>query len=85
MQQLCHFVCVLQKVSYESCKPLGSWVTDLQHRIDFFSKWSDMVMDAKENKIKIESGAMEMGLDSLREEPRSFWLPAFFFPQGKIL
>uniref|UniRef100_H2YVQ0 AAA+ ATPase domain-containing protein n=1 Tax=Ciona savignyi TaxID=51511 RepID=H2YVQ0_CIOSA len=48
-----------QAVSYESCKPLGSWLEDLLQRVEFFSTWSNLV-----------------------EEPTSYWVSAFFFPQG---
>uniref|UniRef100_H2YVP9 AAA+ ATPase domain-containing protein n=1 Tax=Ciona savignyi TaxID=51511 RepID=H2YVP9_CIOSA len=47
-----------QAVSYESCKPLGSWLEDLLQRVEFFSTWSNL------------------------EEPTSYWVSAFFFPQG---
>ncbi|XP_022090728.1 dynein heavy chain 6, axonemal-like isoform X2 [Acanthaster planci] len=73
-----------QQAAYESCKPLGSWVADLQRRVDFFSKWSDLVSEAKERKAKGQNQqtAEPADLDALREQPRSFWLPGFFFPQG---
>ncbi|XP_038073413.1 dynein heavy chain 6, axonemal-like isoform X3 [Patiria miniata] len=73
-----------QQAAYESCKPLGSWVADLQRRVDFFAKWSDLVSEAKERKAKGQSqpSVEPADIDALREQPRSFWLPGFFFPQG---
>jgi dynein heavy chain, axonemal len=32
---------IWQSLSYLSCKPLSSWLTDLQLRIDFFANWHD--------------------------------------------
>ena len=76
----------LQQAAYESCKPLASWVVDLQCRVDFFTKWTDLVTEAKERKLKGQNQPVIdlADLDTLREQPRSFWLPGFFFPQGEI-
>ncbi|XP_063958044.1 dynein axonemal heavy chain 6-like isoform X2 [Lytechinus pictus] len=76
-----------QQAAYESCKPLGSWGIDLQQRVDFFSRWSDLIIAAKERKEKAlgAQGQAPMepeDVENLREQPRSFWLPGFFFPQG---
>ncbi|XP_071789676.1 dynein axonemal heavy chain 6-like isoform X2 [Asterias amurensis] len=73
-----------QQAAYESCKPLASWVVDLQCRVDFFTKWTDLVTEAKERKLKGQNQPVIdlADLDTLREQPRSFWLPGFFFPQG---
>ncbi|XP_070577565.1 LOW QUALITY PROTEIN: dynein axonemal heavy chain 6-like [Ptychodera flava] len=78
-----------QQAAYESCKPLGSWVADLQQRVDFMSKWSDQIAAAAERREKEKAAAAQghtlpelEDLDSIREQPRSFWLASFFFPQG---
>ncbi|PIK36647.1 putative dynein heavy chain 6, axonemal [Apostichopus japonicus] len=74
-----------QQAAYESCKPLGSWVNDLQSRVDFFGKWSDLISEAQMSREKgsiDDANSSSLMGSSLREEPRSFWLPAFFFPQG---
>ncbi|KAK2149323.1 hypothetical protein LSH36_455g05009 [Paralvinella palmiformis] len=127
-----------KNVSYESCKPLGAWITDLIQRVDFFSSWSELVVDTAElmirNAVSLEKSVqaetlkqptlgVQMGglgntgrttprdpvtlaneqrlqqqmqqlhlqqqmaekhedIDMKVTEPRSFWLPAFFFPQG---
>ncbi|XP_071833092.1 dynein axonemal heavy chain 6-like isoform X4 [Apostichopus japonicus] len=74
-----------QQAAYESCKPLGSWVNDLQSRVDFFGKWSDLISEAQMSREKRsieDANTSSLMGSSLREEPRSFWLPAFFFPQG---
>ncbi|MBN3302923.1 DYH6 protein, partial [Amia calva] len=55
-----------KKCSYESCKPLGSWIEDLVQRVRFFNAWAEQV---KTSLLQ-------------RAQPRSFWLSAFFFPQG---
>ena len=80
----------LQQAAYESCKPLGSWVADLQQRVDFFTKWSDQILAARERREKGAQGVqgapgpMELeDMENDREQPRSFWLPGFFFPQGE--
>ncbi|XP_076809994.1 dynein axonemal heavy chain 6-like [Clavelina lepadiformis] len=77
-----------QAVSYESCKLLGSWFEDLLQRVGFFAKWSNLVISSVQAKIGI-SGAKEHGsqkrADSVlkvQDEPTSYWLSAFFFPQG---
>ncbi|XP_077989551.1 dynein axonemal heavy chain 6-like [Glandiceps talaboti] len=78
-----------QKAAYESCKPLGSWALDLQQRVDFMCKWSEQIANVAERRLKEKTAAAQgqtlpdlEDLDSLREQPRSFWLSAFFFPQG---
>ena len=88
-------------MSYESCKPLGPWVIDLVDRIEFFSTWIDLVTNTGEKILKMAlatnvavapSGVipntwLATELDELltKIEPSSYWLPAFFFPQGMCM
>ena len=81
----------LQQLSYESCKPLSAWVTDLEHRVEFFIHWVDQVTSSVDKLLKpVQQLQQQQGANNSQPEvkditkvqPRSFWLPAFFFPQG---
>ena len=89
---------MFQEASYESCKPLGPWVSDLVQRVDFFSAWVDLVTRQAEKILKTaapsnapppangeEAAANAALLNDYLSciQPSSFWLPAFFFPQGE--
>ena len=56
--------------SFKSCKNLSSWVHNLNERAKFISKW-----------LECTSLKDEMILP----QPSSVWLPAFFYPQGKLV
>ncbi|XP_044147930.1 LOW QUALITY PROTEIN: dynein axonemal heavy chain 14 [Bufo gargarizans] len=87
-----------QQCSYESCKLLGSWVDDLVQRLEFFASWSRRVIACAQERFGDQLGLQKktfrysrpnssqkteaVTTTQLREEPSSFWLPAFFFPQG---
>ncbi|CAH1791320.1 unnamed protein product [Owenia fusiformis] len=75
-----------KQMSYESCKPLFPWVKDLVQRVDMFYNWSELVINALERPANQKAAAKTVTdpdeLDKLRDQPRSFWLPGFFFPQG---
>ncbi len=90
------FAFVLQQASYESCKPLGAWVQDLIQRVDFFSEWSELVISTaakalkpppqqpqgqQQQKVEVPP---EEEITVIKAQPRSFWLSAFFFPQGAV-
>ena len=89
------FHCMFQQYSYESRKALGSWVQDLIQRVEFFSQWADLIVQKAEkafrslqNYNRAGAAAAAAAEDTteqpkLQDQPRSFWLSAFFFPQGK--
>ena len=72
---------------------------DLVQRVDFFTEWVGLVVAAAERALKppaqaaAKGGAPEVpSTESLagdeqksRIQPRSFWLSAFFFPQGLFI
>ncbi|XP_063775070.1 dynein axonemal heavy chain 14 isoform X3 [Pseudophryne corroboree] len=86
-----------QRWSYESCKLLGSWVDDLVQRLDFFATWSGRVVSRVQERYGQQLGvrkpfthshpnssqasSLNIAVPQLGE-PHSYWLPAFFFPQG---
>ncbi|XP_035825271.1 dynein heavy chain 6, axonemal [Aplysia californica] len=75
-----------KNAAYESTKPLASWVTDLQNRVKFFYNWAKLLSSTIERKFR----QIVRNLKEVEGEwdgppvttPTSFWLPAFFFPQG---
>ncbi|KAM4694195.1 dynein axonemal heavy chain 14 [Discoglossus pictus] len=87
-----------QQCSYESCKLLGAWVDDLIQRIEFFSFWASRVIKCVQGRFGQVLGFqktfttrpsteqspenLEVGAPVLREQPCSYWISAFFFPQG---
>ncbi|XP_072406056.1 dynein axonemal heavy chain 6-like isoform X2 [Chiloscyllium punctatum] len=79
-----------QQHSYESCKPLASWIDDLAERVNFFRTWSRQftaiaqkrISPGKTLKLTPRKASQLQEIDS--PEPYSFWLSAFFFPQGLL-
>lgn len=81
-----------RQISYESCKKLSSWVVDLRERVNFIQKWVETVVNEVEKVLKVPSLHSKGGklqepaelkkLNVFDTQPRSFWLSAFFFPQG---
>jgi len=63
--------------------------------VDFFSAWLELVTAERKSKSRMahESGATaspttsqsSMSKSAPRDHPVAFWLPAFFFPQGKLI
>ncbi|OCT79469.1 dynein heavy chain 14, axonemal [Xenopus laevis] len=85
-----------QQHSYESCKLLGSWVDDLVQRVKFFATWANRVVrSVMERFPQLPTKFINSRPNSSQpakspdptspagtEQPTSFWLSAFFFPQG---
>eukprot|EP00079_Xenopus_tropicalis_P035681 XP_017949452.1 PREDICTED: dynein heavy chain 14, axonemal [Xenopus tropicalis] len=85
-----------QQHSYESCKLLGSWVDDLVQRVRFFATWANQVVRSimerfpqpPTKRISSRPGSSQPANSPVpispagMEQPTSFWLSAFFFPQG---
>ena len=83
----CLSVFLFQSASYESRKPLGSWVQNLFMRVDFFAQWAEMILNSVEKLMKPVLGAKsqqaEIDFTEIpRSLPYSYWLSGFFFPQG---
>ncbi|XP_043531532.1 erythroid membrane-associated protein-like [Chiloscyllium plagiosum] len=80
----------MQQHSYESCKPLASWIDDLAERVNFFRTWSRQFTATAQKRIssgktlKLPSKKASELQEIDRPEPYSFWLSAFFFPQGLL-
>ncbi|GFO34548.1 dynein heavy chain 1, axonemal, partial [Plakobranchus ocellatus] len=73
-----------RNASYESTKSLSAWVRDLQLRVEFFAEWAKQLSATLERRFRsiirnINDGDTE---DTPVTQPTSFWLSAFFFPQG---
>jgi len=82
---------MFQSISYESRKPLGSWVQNLYMRVEFFAHWAELMLSNVEKLMKPVQGAKAGAQPepSVQEVPRSlphsYWLSGFFFPQGGCL
>jgi len=69
-----------KSASYASCKLLASWVDDLMQRVLFFKQWAHLVVsEVKSNMSKSANGSNN---EAATLFPTSYWLSAFFFPQG---
>ena len=83
---LCFTVVFQQVVAYESCATASVWVSDLCVRVEFMSTWSEIVLNAVQsvyNGIPLSDGKEGSAAGGgTYLNPRAFWLPAFFFPQG---
>ncbi|GAB5583313.1 dynein axonemal heavy chain 14 isoform X3 [Prionailurus iriomotensis] len=86
------------KHAYKSCKPLSSWANDLIQRVNFFNTWAKMAYAAIHHRYVRFVATGKHSMPSSTRNPRSsdnktsgfcegfparYWLPAFFFPQGK--
>lgn len=75
-------------ISYESRKPLGSWIQNLYMRVDFFAEWAEMILNSVDKLMKpVLTGAKNSTVDLDTHDipcnqPYSFWLSGFYFPQG---
>lgn len=92
----CHSIVIkllflfVQSLSFNSCKPLGSWVMDLLLRVRFFQNWTAGLVSAVERSFKTtsSSGSPEQSKDEKSVDavhlahPKRYWLSGFFFPQG---
>ncbi|XP_078069639.1 dynein axonemal heavy chain 6-like [Mustelus asterias] len=74
--------------SYESCKPLASWIDDLIDRVNFFKTWSRQFVATAQQRIfpqttaKVHAPSAKVMEEVGSALPHAFWLSAFFFPQG---
>ncbi|XP_059157269.1 dynein axonemal heavy chain 6-like [Physella acuta] len=75
-----------KNAAYESTKSLSSWVSDLQQRVEFFAEWAKLLSSTIEKKyrqavrnVKETAGDVDVPIIT---QPVTFWLSAFFFPQG---
>ncbi|CAL1542606.1 unnamed protein product [Lymnaea stagnalis] len=75
-----------KNAAYESTKSLSSWVSDLQQRVEFFAEWAKLLSSSIEKKfrqiirnVKDTAGNTDTSSET---QPTTFWLSAFFFPQG---
>ncbi|KAH0622661.1 hypothetical protein JD844_025156 [Phrynosoma platyrhinos] len=84
-----------QQHSYETYKPLGSWIDDLIIQVNFFAMWSNRVitylksrfnhlmMLQRQHKTLFQTGEeTDLFSDNSKVHPNCFWLPGFFFPHG---
>ncbi|XP_028393421.1 dynein heavy chain 6, axonemal-like isoform X2 [Dendronephthya gigantea] len=83
-----------QKVSYDSTKPLASWANNLVQRINFFSRWLEATLVARDTSASTRSAhstrsgtviaekKSSSGVFRSPDMPRAFWISAFFFPLG---
>lgn len=60
---------------------------DLECRVDFFSTWAEILCKTIEQQFRQatqQTGQQDIDMsDPIRIQPNSFWLSAFFFPQGR--
>ncbi len=70
-----------QNVAYSSNKPLGSWIENLIKRVEFIGRWIDLVKNSEKALSRQQSRSSSNALLP-SDQPRAFWLPAFYFPQG---
>ncbi|RUS88172.1 hypothetical protein EGW08_004069 [Elysia chlorotica] len=73
-----------RNASYESTKSLSAWVRDLQLRVEFFAEWAKQLSSTLERRFRsiirnLNDGELD---EAPVTQPTSFWLSAFFFPQG---
>ncbi|XP_051780645.1 dynein axonemal heavy chain 6-like [Erpetoichthys calabaricus] len=73
--------------SYESCKPLLSWIEDLIQRVQFFRTWEQKVKSyifqrIDEANLQQNEQIQKNPNDCSMYLPRSFWISGFFSPQG---